>query len=129
MLAIDTNVVVRYLVADDVRQTAKAKGLIDHEDVFVLTTVLLETEWVLRGLYHFSHKQVIAALTAFAGLPHVALENASALREALDWAATGLDFADAVHLAGAGQCDALVTFDKAFVKAAKAFPARDVRSL
>ena len=44
MLAIDTNIIVRYLTADHPEQSPKAKALIDHEDVFVCTTVLLETE-------------------------------------------------------------------------------------
>src|SRR5271165_3450212 len=54
MLAIDTNLVVRYLVGDDPGQAARARSLIDNNDVFVCTTVLLETEWVLRSVYGFS---------------------------------------------------------------------------
>jgi predicted nucleic-acid-binding protein len=48
MLAIDTNLIVRYLVGDDLGQAARARRLIDNNDnnnVFVCTTVLLETEW------------------------------------------------------------------------------------
>ena len=45
MLAIDTNLIVRYLTGDHPRQSAKAKALIDGNDVFVCTTVLLEAEW------------------------------------------------------------------------------------
>ncbi len=48
MLAIDTNVIVRYLVADDREQARRARELIDGGRVFIATTVLLETEWVLR---------------------------------------------------------------------------------
>jgi predicted nucleic-acid-binding protein len=48
VLAIDTNVIIRYLTRDDAEQFAKANALIGAEDVFVCTTVLLETEWVLR---------------------------------------------------------------------------------
>ena len=69
MLAVDTNIVVRYLTADDPEQFAKARALIDGEDIFVCKTVLLETEWVLRRGYRFSRDRIIAALTAFAGLP------------------------------------------------------------
>jgi predicted nucleic acid-binding protein len=45
MLAIDTSLMVRYLVGDDPGQAARARRLIDNNDVFVCTTVLLETEW------------------------------------------------------------------------------------
>ena len=40
MLAIDTNIVVRYLTGDHPEQSPKARALIDSEDVFVCTTVL-----------------------------------------------------------------------------------------
>ena len=53
MLAVDTNVIVRYLTGDDAEQFAKASALIRSEDVYVCTTVLLETEWVLRRGYRF----------------------------------------------------------------------------
>ena len=55
MLAIDTNIIVRLLTNDDPDQAAKAKSLIEGAEVFVATTVLLETEWVLRGAYRRIH--------------------------------------------------------------------------
>ena len=76
MLAIDTNIVVRYLTADHPEQSPKAKSLIDGEEVFVCMTVLLETEWVLRSVYDFAPADIVKALTAFAGLPRVTLEDA-----------------------------------------------------
>ena len=51
MLAFDTNIIVRYLTGDHPQQSRKAKALIDSEHIFVCTTVLLETEWVLRSVY------------------------------------------------------------------------------
>ena len=99
MLAIDTNLIVRYLTADHPEQSRKAKALIDRQDVFVCTTVLLETEWVLRSAYRFSSGEVAKALGAFAGLPNVILEDAALIATALDWMARGVDFADALHLA------------------------------
>ena len=94
MQAIDTNVVVRYLTDDDPGQAAKARGAIDAGGVFVGTTVLLESEWVLRSVYGLYGKDVAAALKAFSGLPGVTVESPSLLREALDRAEKGMDFAD-----------------------------------
>ena len=85
MLAIDTNLIVRYLVGDDAAQALRAKRLIDNNDVFVCLTVLLETEWVLRSVYEFSASQCARALGAFAGLPRVTVEDASAAAKALAW--------------------------------------------
>ena len=120
MLAVDTNIIVRYLTADHPEQFAKASALIRGEDVYVCTTVLLETEWVLRGGYRFSRDQIIVALTAFAGLPRVTLEDPALASKALNWMRTGMDFADALHLAKAEGCEAFVSFDQRFAAVANA---------
>ena len=120
MLAVDTNVIVRYLTRDDAEQFAKASALIRSEDVYVCTTVLLETEWVLRRGYRFSRERIIAALGAFAGLPRVALEDAALAAKALGWMERGMDFADALHLAKAAGCEAFVSFDQRFAAVANA---------
>jgi predicted nucleic-acid-binding protein len=128
MLAIDTNLVVRYLTADHPRQSAKARAVIDGEDVFVSTTVILETEWVLRSVYGHDAGQVCAALRAFAGLPRVTLEDSALVATALDRAAQGMDFADALHLGRAENCSAFLTFDQRLVKAARVVGVNDVRA-
>ena len=120
MLAIDTNVIVRYLTGDQPGQFAKAKALIDGEDVFVCTTVLLETEWVLRSVYGYGPAQLAGALRAFAGLPRITLEDPTLAAKALDWMINGVDFADALHLAKAVGCDAFISFDRRFAAAANA---------
>jgi predicted nucleic acid-binding protein len=128
MLAVDTNLVVRYLTSDHPKQSAKARAVIDAEDVFVSTTVLLETEWVLRSVYSYHSAQVCAALRAFAGLPRVSLEDPTLVATALDRTTHGLDFADALHLGRAEGCDAFVTFDQRLIKMAQAAGLANVRS-
>jgi predicted nucleic acid-binding protein len=118
MHAIDTNLVVRYLTGDHPAQSAKAKALIDGKDVFVCTTVLLESEWVLRSVYGYEPEQLAQALRAFAGLPRVALEDDALAARALDWMMKGMDLADALHLLQSEGCEAFVTFDTRFKKMA-----------
>ena len=101
--------------------------MIDGEDVFVGTTVLLETEWVLRSVYSFDSAQVCAALRAFAGLPRVSLEDPALVATALDRTAQGLDFADALHLGRAEDRGDFVTFDRRLIKAARAAGLGNVR--
>ena len=128
MLAIDTNLVVRYLVGDDRGQAARARRVIDNNDVFVCTTVLLETEWVLRSVYRFSAGQCAKALSGFAGLPRVNLEDATAAAKALGWMRQGLDFAGGLHLATAEHFEAFISFDQDFAKAANALGGIKVRA-
>ena len=129
MLAVDINIIVRYLTADHPEQFAKASALIQGEDVYVCSTVLLETEWVLRRGYRFSRDRISAALTAFAGLPRVTLEDAALAAKALEWMRSGLDFADALHLAKAAGCEAFVSFDQRFAAVANALSEVKVRRL
>ena len=118
MRAVDTNLVVRYLTRDDPRQSPRAKAVIEAGEVFVSTTVLLETEWVLRSLYDFPATRIAERLREFAGLPGIVLEDPALAARGLDWFERGLDFADALHLAGAGHCEAMLTFDRAFIRGA-----------
>ncbi|MCY4427739.1 MAG: type II toxin-antitoxin system VapC family toxin [Halieaceae bacterium] len=119
MRAIDTNIVVRYLTGDEPGQAVKARATIDAGHVFVSTTVLLESEWVLRSVYDFAKAEVAAALRAFAGLPGVTVESPVLTAEALDRAEKGMDFADALHLGAAAQCEAMLTFDHRFIELAR----------
>jgi predicted nucleic acid-binding protein len=128
MLAIDTNLIVRYLTGDHPEQSAAAKALIGSEDVFVCTTVLLETEWVLRSVYGYAPAQLAKVLAAFAGLPGVSLEDPVLADKALDWAGRGMDFADALHLAKAEGFDAFVTFDQRFAAVANVLSQLKVRT-
>lgn len=114
MIAIDTNVVVRFLTGDDPDQAERARALIETRAVFVPVTVVLECEWVLRSAYGFSRNDVAAALAAFGGLPGVTIEDAAAVAVAL--AATEMDFADALHLRRSDHCTELVTFDRRFAE-------------
>lgn len=124
MQAIDTNVVVRYLTGDDPDQAARARGIVDTEEVFVCTTVLLETAWVLRSVYGFAGEEVAVALRAFSGLPSVAVEDPALLSMALDRAEKGMDFADALHLGVAAHCEMMFTFDRQFIETAIDAPVR-----
>ena len=118
MRAVDTNVVVRFLTGDDPRQAARARAIIGHEPVFIPRTVILETERVLRAVYDLSPDRVIPALRALAGLPDISVEDAPLVARALDWAETGLDFADALHLAAAADCAIFLTFDRRLARSA-----------
>jgi predicted nucleic-acid-binding protein len=128
MLAVDTNVLVRYLTGDHVEQFARAKALIVSEDLFVSTTVLLETEWVLRSVYGYRPVQLVPALRAFAGLPRITLEDPAGAAKALGWMANGMDFADALHLVSAKGCEAFISFDQRFAAAANAVSDVKVRA-
>jgi predicted nucleic-acid-binding protein len=128
VLAIDTNVVVRYFVDDDRTQFLAARRLIESSAIFLSITVMLELEWVLRGGYDYRPHEFVTAFRAFAGLRTVTLENPGLAATALGWHERGMDFADALHLAGAAACEAFVTFDRRLANAAAKTDAIPVRA-
>ena len=120
VIAVDTNVVVRLLVEDDKMQAARARKLFERETVWLPKTVVLETEWVLRGLYDLDRKKAADALLAVIALPNVQCEDEGAVTDALGWTIKGVDFADALHLASARSAERFVSFDRRLAKRARA---------
>ena len=121
MLAVDTNVLVRFLTRDDEAQAQRARAVI-AEGAWISTTVALELEWVLRGSYRYPPVRVIEAFWMLSGVPTVQFEHPDRVVEALSAVQEGMDFADALHRAAAGDCEAFVTFDRNLIKAAGRIP-------
>ncbi|HYD87647.1 MAG TPA: type II toxin-antitoxin system VapC family toxin [Vitreimonas sp.] len=127
MLAVDTNILVRYLTNDDASQSAQARTFINKNDVLLTATVLLESDWVLRSTFDYPRQDAVESLRAFCGLPTVTLDQAAVITQAFDWALQGMDFADALHMAASRQCEAFVSFDGDLAKVAKRSGALEVR--
>lgn len=117
--AIDTNIVVRFLTGDHPAQVRAARAAIAGGNITIPLTVWLESEWVLRSGYGFAPAQIADGFAGLAGLPAITVEEPLVLIMALDWMRDGMDFADALHLAKTQNCEALLTFDKGLIKAAK----------
>jgi predicted nucleic-acid-binding protein len=118
MQAVDTNVVVRFVVGDDPEQSARARILFRQKSIWIGLTVILETEWVLRSAYGFKPSPISATFAGLAGLENVSIENPAVFMRALGLYQSGMDFADALHVSGADAADGFRTFDKSLVKQA-----------
>lgn len=120
MIAVDTNVLVRYLVEDDADQTERAARLIESalgrgERVFVSQLVACKTVWVLVGGYGFSRTEVASVLRALLAARQVVIEQSDEVRAALEGFEGGpADFADYLILerGRAAGCESLASFDR-----------------
>ena len=121
MMALDTNVVIRYALKDEPEQARIATDFMRAHHCLLLPTVMLESVWVMgskRG-YGLERDVIVERLSHVAGLPTVTVVQEASVAAALRWYAQGMDFADALHVALAG-CDAgLVTFDRGIQMYAK----------
>ena len=124
MPALDTNVLVRYLVRDDNAQLAAAKRVISRSvaenlPLFVPVTVVLELEWILRSSFHYGKDDVLHVLSNLLSAAELSFESERALEVALQLFRKGAaDFADCLHIALAVQAGAqpFWTFDKGAAK-------------
>ena len=119
MIAIDTNLLVRLLTRDDPGQVKRAARVMESDDVFIPKTVMLETEWVLRYAYGIGKDAILNGFQKIIGLPNVHIEDPQAIYQAILWYESGLDFADALHLAASLKADKFATFDNSFIKKAQ----------
>jgi predicted nucleic-acid-binding protein len=119
MIAIDTNIIVRFLTRDDEDQYQKAYQIFTtSERIFIPKTVILETEWVLRFSYKFSPERIVFALSNLLGLENIVSENKELIIIALQWHEQGMDFADALHLSFSLHTQSFLSFDKKMIKKA-----------
>lgn len=119
MPALDTNVLVRYLVADDRKQFVIAKDYIERisskDTLFVPLSVIVELEWVLRSLYELDKKIVLTTFNRLLETGELEFQNESSVEIALSlYADNNADFADCLHIASAyvSKRQPLVTFDR-----------------
>jgi len=109
--AVDTNVLARYYLRDDVAQARLAEKVLAAGDVFIAKTVVLELEWVLRAVAEQPANKVLACLEHLVALPGVTVEDEEQVQAALQVSRQGMDFADALHHAAAAHCRQMLTFD------------------
>jgi predicted nucleic-acid-binding protein len=118
VIALDTNILARFLLNDDPAQFKQARDLLARPNDFTAPpTVLLELVWVLES-YDCTRAEIIQALRVLLGLPNFKPKSFEAICYAVNWYETGMDFGDALHLALSAGDDAFATFDKALGKVA-----------
>lgn len=124
MIGLDTNVLVRYVLQDDPRQSPRANRLIESLSAdapgFVPVVALVELAWVLGAGYKLPRAQLAAVLEALLRSKELVIDRADLVMQALARFSTGsADFADALieRMAAAAGCATTMTFDQGAAKA------------
>lgn len=112
----DTNMVLRYLLNDNVQMAEKAEQYLNEGDVFITIEVIAEVVYVLKGVYSIDRKIIVDTVKGFLKL--VNCNEMKVLNFALDtYGGMNLDFVDCV-LYGYHSIDGveIATFDKKLMK-------------
>ena len=125
MIGLDTNVLVRYIMQDDPKQSAKATKLVEsltgEEPGFVPLVSVVELVWVLSSCYDLTREQLTQALEALLRAKQLVVDQADQVARALRAFAAGTaDFADCLieRTASSAGCAKTMTFDLAASKTA-----------
>lgn len=123
MIGLDSNILLRLILKDDLSQaeaalryldahcTPESPGVVNH-------IVLVEVCWTLRSVYKLSPHSIMQAVHGLLNNAYIHIPQAHTVKMALAYAVKGADFADALialinHELGA---DYTITFDRAAAK-------------
>ncbi len=119
MRGLDSNILVRYILADDPAQFRAAARFIEHEcspqePGFVNRVVLAEVVWVLESSYKLPRSAIISALRLLLGANQLSIEEVEDARGALREYEDGAGFSDSLIAAANARlgCEYTATFDR-----------------
>ena len=120
MKAIDTNVLIRFLVRDDDMQAKTVYSIFkraeaEKEEFWVPLVVILEILWVLESVYKISRQEILDSINDLLLMPILKFEANSAIQNFIFSARQSkIDLSDLLiaHSAKFSDCECVLTFDK-----------------
>ena len=119
MIGLDTNVLVRYIMQGDARQSPSATRLVEslssEASGFVPMVSFVELAWVLSSAYDLERAQLVSAFETLLRTKEIVVERAETVWKALRLFQSGnADFADCLieRSASAAGCEVTMTFDR-----------------
>ena len=97
MKIIDANIVLRYLLQDNINLSNKAKEIIEDNNIFVPTEVIAEIVYVLEKVYSVNRKEINKILSDLLNFENIDTANSKVIKNALKiYANKKLDFVDTI---------------------------------
>ena len=125
MIALDTNILVRYFMHDELKQLARVRsvmnGLSAKEPAWVAMASIQKLVWVSSSFYRASRADISRMLDHLVALNEIVLEQGDAVRHAVSlYKATKVSFSDCLitACARAAGCSEILTFDEQAAKTA-----------
>ncbi len=125
MIALDTNILVRYLAQDDDVHFRGVMRLLNRRGAAFLISdlALAETDWVLRDLYGWTAAEIAESFARLTAIHNLVFEDEARLRASLRAVREGADLADELLVRGSRVrgCRQFATFDKGVIRRHKPF--------
>lgn len=119
MIGLDTNVLVRYIMQDDVRQASLATKLIEGLSVdapgFITFVSVIELAWVLESAFELNRSQIVEVFQRIMSVDVFKVDRVGIVASALRiYANSKADFADCLieRFSAHAGCAQTMTFDR-----------------
>jgi predicted nucleic-acid-binding protein len=123
MIGLDTNVLVRYIMQDDTKQSPLATRLVESLSAeapgFVPLVSVVELAWVLSSAYELDRAQLVEAFEGLLRTKEIVVDRAEIVWKSLRiFQSDNADFADCLieRSAASAGCERTMTFDRGAVK-------------
>ena len=95
MIIIDTNIILRYLLNDNVELSKKAVEIIDNNNVYIPTEVIIEACYVLKKVYNVEKEKIYDTIEELLKLDNIHFQNAETIKLAFKtYSKKNLDIVD-----------------------------------
>jgi predicted nucleic-acid-binding protein len=119
MIGVDTNVLVRFFVRDDMRQGASAERFMNErttdDPAFVSVVAIVELAWALEQIYQYQRQQIVSAVALLLGSGNVVVEDEELVKAAIaEVSAVNITVVDCLiaRIALEAGATSTVTFDR-----------------
>lgn len=114
MIIIDTNIILRYLLQDNEELSKKAIEIIDNNEIFIPTEVIVEASYVLKKVYNVENKKIYEAIKLLIDMEDIKFENKETIALAFKtYSEKNLDIVDCMLFAyNKNENYDIKTFDK-----------------
>lgn len=114
MILVDTNIILRYLLDDNKELSKKATEIIDNNEIFIPTEVIVEVSYVLKKVYNVEKEKIYEIIQLLLDMEDINFENKETIKLAFEtYSQKNLDIVDCMLFAYAKNENYIVeTLDK-----------------
>ena len=123
MIIVDTNIILRYLLQDSEELSEKATDIIDNNEIFIPTEVIVEASYVLKKVYNVEKEKIYEVIKQLINMEDIKFQNKGTIELAFKiYAEKNIDIVDCMLFAyNRNQKYDIKTFDKKLGKLIKEY--------